>query len=595
MRSILRLTALTLLIWSVAVLSGAAESLDDRPEVISEYAKGKRLLREGNYLEASRLFVQLAGRFPDSPNIDLFLFNRAKADLYFGSHSEALAGFQNFVRRFPQSDYLAHAYFFQGNIYYLKGQLDRAIANYVRSYRYSIDRRLSDMVVTSLVETVSGAKSVQLGEMDFAELDDVKRCQLIEPVAEALMARKNYRVAGDLAAMCGRELSVPGGETVGTIGSDLELALLLPFSGELQSFGEDIYHGAIIAAEQYRAESGRKIKLVPYDTKGDPIDAGRIVKELVNSNTDAVIGPLTSDEAAVTSAVLNCGYLPTIAPAATQAGLTMLSESTFQLSPNIELQGVKAAEYAIINRQADSAAIITPTSSDHLRMARAFADRFEQMGGTVVAIEYYRPRDKDFGQYVRDIKAALLGLHPDSLFFVNEDGDTLDAEAIPVGIDCLYLPGVASQLRLLLPQINFYSVDAFYIGSDGWGDDAVYRLGDHITRQAVFPSPFLEQERSQEYVGFAAEYDRRYGDQPHRLATLGYDAVKLIGMAVSSGAGSRQELVSYLGRIGNYAGAAAPVTFGEHRENIELPMYQLIDGIPVYLGEARSAASESGE
>jgi hypothetical protein len=80
-----------------------------------------------------------------------------------------------------------------------------------------------------------------------------------------------------------------------------------------------------------------------------------------------------------------------------------------------------------------------------------------------VAIEYYRPRDKDFGQYVRDVKAALLGLHPDSAFFINEAGDTLDIEAVPASIDCLYLPGVASQLRLLLPQIGFYSIDAFYL------------------------------------------------------------------------------------------------------------------------------------
>jgi ABC-type branched-subunit amino acid transport system substrate-binding protein len=284
-----------------------------------------------------------------------------------------------------------------------------------------------------------------------------------------------------------------------------------------------------------------------------------------------------------------------IAPAATQAGLTLLSESAFQLSPNIELQGVQAAEYAIINRQADSAAILTPTSSDHLRMARAFADRFEQLGGTVVAIEYYRARDKDFGPYVRDIKAALLGLHPDSLFFINERGDTLDAEAVPVGIDCLYLPGVASQLRLLLPQLNFYSLNAFYLGSDGWGDDAIYRLGDNVTRRAVFTSPFLEQERSEAYLDFAADYDRRYGEQPHRLASLGYDAVKLIGLAVQAGAGTRQEVASQLARVRHYSGAAAPVTFGKHRENVELPMYQLIDGVPVYLGETSPGDAESLE
>lgn len=571
---------------SVAITPGAAESLDDRPEVVSEYARGKRLLREGNYLDAARQFMQLAGRFPDSKNLDLFIFNRSKAELYFGKHSEALAGFDDFIRRFPKSSYRAHAYFFQGNIYFLKGQLDRAVKAYIESYRQSTDQRLTDLLISSLVESIAGAKSVALSEADFSGLDNSRLCALIEPVAKALVARRDFKVARNLLALCGQDLDIPADAAGGSFNAELELALLLPFTGELRSFGESIYHGAIIAAEQYRRETGDEIILVPYDTKGDPVDAARMVKELIDSNADAVIGPLTSEAAAVTSATLTCGLLPMIVPAATQSGLTLLSESVFQLSPNIELQGVQAAEYAIANRQADSVAIITPTSSDHLRMARAFADRFEQLGGTVVAIEYYRPRDKDFGQYIRDVKAALLGVHPDSMFFIDERGDTLDVEAIPVGIDCLYLPGVASQLRLLLPQLGFYNFKTFYLGSDGWGDNAVYRLGDNVTRQAVFTSPFLEQERSQEYLSFAADFDRRYGSQPHRLASLGYDAVRLVADAIKQGAGSRQELVDRLEQVRNYHGAAASVTFGDHRENIELPMYQLIDGAPVYLGEA---------
>ena len=113
MRPGLLLTLLAVLLWWTAVTPSVAESLDDQPEVVSEYARAKRLMREGDYLEASRVFRQLSARFPDSRNIDLFLFNRAKADLYFGNHDEALAGFGNFIRRFPNSPFAAHAYFFQ--------------------------------------------------------------------------------------------------------------------------------------------------------------------------------------------------------------------------------------------------------------------------------------------------------------------------------------------------------------------------------------------------------------------------------------------------------------------------------------------------
>jgi len=591
------IAVLLLSLWSVALVPVHGESIDDSPEVVSEYSKGKRYLREGNWLEASRTFEILAGRFPDSKNLDLFVFNRAKAEFHFGDFPKALAGFGSFVSRFPESPYVPHARYFIGNIHYIKGQLNRAVASWVEAYGLSHEPRLSDIVTRALVTAIEGAESVQLGAADFAAVPETKKCGLIEPLAEALVHREAFASARELMALCDKTLDIPGGqsENSGGFGKDLELAVVLPFSGEMQTFGEEIHHGAIIAAEAYRQETGRNIKLVPYDTKGDPINTARIIKELVDSPVDAVIGPLTSEEAAVASAVLNCGFLPMIAPAATQAGLTLLSESAFQLSPNIELQGIQMAEYAVFNRGADSAAIITSTSADHLRTARAFADRFKQLGGTVVAIEYYRTRDKDFGDYVQDVKAVLLGIHPDSTFFVNERGDTLDADGIPAYIDCLFLPGKPAQLRLLLPQINFYNLNAFYLGTDGWGDDAIYRLGDNITKQAVFPSPFLQEQMGEEYLRFAAAFDLRYGTRPQRLGSLGYDAVRVITRAVSQGASSREDLVSRLSRISNYQGAAAVVTFGSHRENVELPLYRIVGGVPEYLGGAESGATTPEE
>ena len=583
MSSGLRLTILAVAFWATAVMVPAVELLDDRPDVVSDYTRAEKLLREGDYPGAARLFAQLADKNPESKNLDLFIFNRGKAELYSGNRSAALTSFATVINRFPASPVIAHAYFFQGNACYLMGQLDQAVQAYIDSYRLSDDSRLNEMIVKSLVEAVANARTVTLGEADFAGLDRTRRCQLIEPVARELAARADTAVANDLLSLCDGHHE-PADTSMGAHPrAALELALLLPLSGDMQAYGEELFNGAVIAAEQFRRESGKSLKLVPYDTKGSPIDAARLTRELAHGSTDAIVGPLTSEEAGVTSAVLSCEDLPLIAPAASQAGLTLLADCVFQLSPNIELQGVRAAEYAAITVGLDSAAIIAPTTADQLRMASAFEERFKALGGTIVAIEYYRPRDRDFGRYVRDLKAVLLGAKPDSAAYINDRGDTIDVEGIAVKIDCLYLPGSADQLRLLLPQLEYYGIQAFYLGSDGWGDDAVYRLGDKVTRQAVFPSPFLELERSQEYVRFASQYDARYGQQPHRLASLGYDAVRLIANAARSGAVSRRDLVAALSRVRQYEGAAGPVTFGENRENVELPMYRLVNGAPAYL------------
>ena len=578
------LTVLMLLFGAVS--ETPADRLEDSPEVVSLYNRGKRMLREGDWLEASRIFEELAGRYPQSANIDLFLFNRAKADYYFGDYNKALAGFNNFTLRFSQSPYFAYALFFQANIYYARGDVDRAVNLYIRAYARTDDRRLEALVEGSLRGAITHAGAVTLSADDFSEVPRGKRCPLIKSVSEVLLEREEFVTARDLMALCGEKLDLSANERyrAGLRDGTLDIAVVLPLSGDLQAFGEDIYNGAVIAADMYRQESGGRVNLTTYDTKGDPINAARIIRNLADSPTDIVLGPLTSEEAAVASATLNCSNLPLMAPAATQAGLTALSETSFQLSPNIELQGIQMADYAVNNLEADTAAIITPTGTDDLRMSRAFAERFEKLGGKVIAVEYYRTRDKDFSKYIKDIKAMLLGAHPDSVFFIDERGDTLDSDGLPAHVDCLFLPGKASQLRLLLAQINFYNLNGFYLGSDGWGDDEVYRLGDAVTKGAVFPSPFIPGRNSEENLKFSTAYDARFAQQPPRLASLGYDAVRIITNAAQKAGTGRETLTSEIGRIREYSGAAGKVSFGRSRENIAMPVYKIENDQAVLLG-----------
>jgi branched-chain amino acid transport system substrate-binding protein len=433
-------------------------------------------------------------------------------------------------------------------------------------------------VVSSLRAVFVNARSVSVGRDFFESLPEPKKCVLVKALGRILADKGELRQAQEILGACG--LSV---EQSGTDVSSLkpardfvQIAVVLPFSGELNSFAEDIYNGAVIAAEQFRKQTGRQMKLVPYDSKGDPVDAAQIVSELAGSyRADAVIGPLTSEAAAVVAAAAGCNNIPLILPAATQSGLTRLSKSTFQLSPNIDLEGLRMAEYAVNELGADSAAIITSTANDHLRMSRAFADHFQNLGGHVVAIEYYRSRDRDFGKLIRDIKGILLGYHQDSVYFIDETGDTLEADEIQVSLDCMYLPGDPSQLRLLIPQIRFYSLNSSYLGSDGWGDDAVLKLGDNVTGQAVFPSPFLSAGSSDAYFQFAAMYDARYGVQPTRLANLGYDAARLIGEAVTEGFTSSEAITEYLRTVSGFDGASGKISFGPNRENMEMPIYRI--------------------
>ncbi len=146
------------------------------------------------------------------------------------------------------------------------------------------------------------------------------------------------------------------------------------------------------------------------------------------------------------------------------------------------------------------------------------------------------------------------------------------------------MPGTPEQIRLLLPQIRFYNLNGVYLGSDGWGDETVYSLGDDVTKGAVFPSPFVRTVRAAEYARFDGSFEAAYARKPSRVAGLGYDAMKVLTDALKRGAANRQQLLEQLAQTNGYDGAEGKVSFGAERENVEMPVYKIQGGEPVLIG-----------
>lgn len=563
---------------------GAADKIDDNREVMQAYAKAIGLMQKSDWAGAAIIFRDLIAQNPQSKNLDIFLYNAGRADYQRGQYAEAAATFEKLVSQFPESELRAYGEYFLGGSRYALADVNGAMSWWLAAWRDTKDERLQKLIGSSLAGAFTAARDVELTRAMFAVLTDDQRCLLSRQVLKSTPESKQ-KLRGQLELLCGSTPPPPAVSQAKTptLKAQYRVAVLLPFSGGYESFAQQIMQGATVASDEIAAKHGIGLTLAPYDTKGDPITAARQLRPIDSAEALAVIGPLTSEEAAVVSASLSTSSLPLLIPAATDAGLTTLSATSFQLSANVELQGAAMAEYAAGVLKADSAAVLTSGESNYQTIVDAFARRFEKLGGKVVATELYRTRDRDFGPYFKDIKAIILGYQPDSIWYVNAKGDTLDPEGVPVHLDCIYMPGDAVQLRQILPQLRFYGIDGALLGSDGWGDTLIYRMGDEVTRQAIFPSPFIIHENTEAYVTFSAAYQQKIGVKPSRLACLGYDAVKLIADAVLAGADDRAELVKYLSLRSDYSGAAGTISFGNYRENTLMPLYRVQSGRAVPL------------
>ncbi len=578
-------------VWLIVCLPWLAVAADqnDSPELTALSAQAEAALKAGNWLEAKRVTEELATRFADSPRRDQFIFDHAKATYHGGDLTAAATEFSQFITQFPKSAYIPAAHYFRAASWHRQGKQDEAAVEYLQSYISGADDKLAALIADGLATFDRPHLSIVFSQASTATLNEERRCALIQQVSTLLIERQRMDDAVLILSRCGE--TVPAQDAGELLPEIIRVAIFLPLSGEFQRYGEEMLNGAMIAL-QSEPTVARRVRLIPFDTQSDPVMAGRICRELAELKYDAIIGPLTSNEAAVAASAMNDHTIPLLIPAATSAGLTLLGGSAFQLSPNIELQGIRMAEYARRGLNADTALIITPTGFDHLQIGQAFAQRFEQLGGTILGVEYYRSSDRDFGAYIHSAKKLILRGLDESATYLDARGDTVETEAIPAQVDVIFLPGPTDQLRLLVPQMRFYNLTGQLLGSDGWGSEEIYTLGDDVIRGAVFASPFVQPGRNK--PAFTKAYNDRYTEQPSRLAALGFDAASLLLTTLAENPTSRIEWLTALGQTLNFNGAAGTISFGHYRENVELPLYRIQSGRPEPLYPSRGLTEGSG-
>jgi branched-chain amino acid transport system substrate-binding protein len=561
------------LVLSALAVVGAA----DRNPIRFEQALA--LMNQGKFQEAEGIFSELLSTATNPELLHTYLFYKAKAEYYVGNIEKSFEDFKKLTSVYARSPYLPYAYFFMGNIQFRQADGASALDSYMESYSLSTDQEL-DYLLLEATEAALGSTTSSLAErINISAQPEKKRCALALAISRGLMTQGNFQAIDALLEYCpeseAEEVRAKANEM---LKKETEIGLALPLSGELQKYGESILDGALLAAQQYARETGRELRPTIYDTKGESVEAGRIVKKLMSSGAAAAIGPLTSEETAVVSAVLSCSDLPLIAPAAGQGGLTELSSTCFQLQPPVDRQGVRMAEFAANKLGFDTAVIIAPTSADNMRMADAFAKEFQRLGGAVIAMEYFRPRETDFGELIGDIKALALGPAGDSAVYIAETGDTIETKEVPAVVECLYIPAEPSQLQQLLPQLNFYNLRAVYLGGEGWGDKSVAALGEDIYKECYFSSSRLDFKSAPGYGKFYSDFSKKYKRDPGYLEALGYDAMRLICQALKADNYSRTEIVHYLSAIRDYRGLAGSVSFDDKRQNTAMPVYTIVKG-----------------
>lgn len=313
--------------------------------------------------------------------------------------------------------------------------------------------------------------------------------------------------------------------TQGTLPSDTDhhrIALLVPMSGSNGTVGQSLANAANMALLDTNAVN---LRVTTYDTAANPGEAAR---RAIADGNKLILGPLLSDDISAVAAVARPAKVPLISFSNDEAAA---SKDVFIMG-NLPGQSVaRTVKYARSRGVTNFAALI-PRGGYGDRASSALLASVRANGGAVIAME---PYDRS----ARSVAAAAQRIRAKDGYgaLLIADGGTLSANA-------------AKQFRAGGDKASVH-----ILGTELWSGERA------VSATPALSGAWFATVSDQRFSQFAKSYRSRFGSQPARIATLGYDAVLLTLRIARDWKVGRNFPTSNLFGTGGFLGLDGPFRF----------------------------------
>jgi ABC-type branched-subunit amino acid transport system substrate-binding protein len=265
------------------------------------------------------------------------------------------------------------------------------------------------------------------------------------------------------------------------------IALLVPMSGDTAAVGQAIANATTMALLDTTADN---LRITTYDTSEGVATAAR--KAIADGNK-LILGPLTADAVPAVQDAARPAGVPVIA-FANDAGVA--GPDVFVIGHMPE-QSIRRTVAFARSRGAARFAVLVPEGDYGARAFSALENALRDYGGSLARKESYARGNTSIVSAAARLRAA------------GGYDTVLVADSARLGIDAAgeLQRGVRTRARIL--------------GTELWSGDAA------LARAPALEGALFAAVSDQRYKRFADSYAARFGAQPYRTATLGYDAVLL--------------------------------------------------------------------
>jgi len=371
--------------------------------------------------------------------------------------------------------------------------------------------------------------------------------------------------------------------------TEIRFAVIAPLGGPDSAAGAEIVKGVQFALERQRTPLISRP--IIRDVR-DQIETIKAVQELCNDPTvQAIIGPLTTDNAIAAAAVANALNVPLVTPTASGEGVSGIGPYVFQVNLTPGAQGRLLASVAMDSLKARTVATLSSVEPDDRALTEEFVKTAQEKGGEVLVQEWFFPNTSDLRPQLARIRKA--GLLRDTT--LSEDIRRKLALNQPTELDTMRLMREVNTIDVLLvsssnerdlinlaAQIPTQKIWARVLGGAAWSGQGVREQAGEDAEAVVHTTSF--DPNAPEVHDFLDSYRLAKRENPDLVTALSYDAASLVIHAILQGARTRAQVRDAIGEVRNWPGASGMITFSPDGRNMEANVRTIRGGVvtPVY-------------
>ena len=340
--------------------------------------------------------------------------------------------------------------------------------------------------------------------------------------------------------------------------------------------------GATLAALQFNEAGG--VRGVPIEL----IDGGVPIEQLAEKNISeteyvaalaeklitqekvlAIVGPNRSSQAVIVGEIAQRHGIPMVTTNATNPAVTSAGDFAFMAAFTDDFQGKVMAEFAVQELGAGRVAVLTERGSIYSEgLSQTFVDNFGALGGHVAAHQFYMSGETDFTTQLIAVTSSMP--------------------------DVVFIPGSTVDIPLLVQQAREnFGLTTTFLGGDSWHNAELLTTSSAFIEGSFFSGFFSSQvapgDLSEDAHRFIDAYTAMFGVAPDGSAALGYDALRLVVLAMRrTDALTPMAIRDEIAATRDYSGATFISGYDENRHttksavinrvvNGEIAFYKLIE------------------